>query len=51
MALIFSLSAECGSTQSAALAFAKHFHEHSWGASEICKDSCRGEAFGQQIMI
>ncbi|MBC6480148.1 MAG: hypothetical protein GDA56_28885 [Hormoscilla sp. GM7CHS1pb] len=25
--------------------------KYNLGASEICKDSCRGEAFGQQIMI
>jgi len=45
MALIFSLSAECGSTQSAASAFAKHFHEHSWQMFSGVECICRSEVF------
>ncbi|MBC6472117.1 MAG: hypothetical protein GDA48_04260 [Hormoscilla sp. GM102CHS1] len=45
MALIFSLSAECGSNQSAASVFAKHFHEHSWQMSSGVEFICRAEVF------
>lgn len=45
MALIFSLSAECGSTREAAEAFAKHFQDISWRLSSGLESRCRRRVF------
>lgn len=45
MALIFSLSAECGSTNEAAEAFAKHFDNVSWVLSDKLESRCSTRVF------
>jgi hypothetical protein len=45
MALIFSLSAECGPTQEAADSFADHFNESSWVSSGEEAWKCNTQVF------
>ena len=45
MALIFSLSAECGSNREAAQGFAKHFDQINWQLSSGLNSKCSAELF------